>query len=513
MKLLLKNGYFFGVAFVVLLMSEVVESYRRSFREPLATVEQCDKVRVQPGNIVVDLQGNVLLNPAKQCKQVGVYFLFQDHDVLPSQISWVGTLIPPKNPLLNGKANFFPIWTNNPFVNVICDSAGNAWFDVGGLQSPDHSRPVSVALATDPKVVSIQAVSGDFSDSVSIDPHRIGDPYVGDGFALAGVVCLVAKEEGGNNNHTRRFLIKEAGEVPLKPKVNNEEMPGHPKDPPEVEDDDHHHSVHGGPNMDDVVLAKIELSTRYSYGYLEPPMMSELTFLIVLLFPKIVLGTWFFIRIRRFREHVLHIQLIFFGTVVFSVISSMVFIVYLSMANAQNFNTCCPTPGKTVAAFSLKAFSNLLFNMLLLMTAKGWGVVRPNLTKSEQRRIALFVAFTILLFILSHTLRPSLEISWLIIMSESFMWIWIFSSLRNTERTLVVSTRLDSKSKLAMYQSLRRLILCSWVFFLLVLFIIITIVVVVWREQNKYVGDKIPPSLSWDLTLLLMMIGFARTWV
>ena len=208
----------------------------------------------------------------------------------------------------------------------------------------------------------------------------------------------------------------------------------------------------------------------YSYGYLEPPMMSELTFLIVLLFPKIILGSWFFVRIRRFREHVLQIQLIFFATLVFSVLSSIVFVVYLSVANAQNFNTCCPTPGKTVAAFSLKAFSNLLFNMLLLMTAKGWGVVRPNLTKSEQRRIALFVAFTVLLFILSHTLRPSLEITWLIIMSESFMWVWIFSSLRNTERTLVVSTRLDSKSKLAMYQSLRRLILCSWIFFLFVLF-------------------------------------------
>ena len=251
----------------------------------------------------------------------------------------------------------------------------------------------------------------------------------------------------------------------------------------------------------------------FPWGQLHAEMWSELMLLIVLVLPKLALAAWFYRRCMLFRDSVMRIQWLYLGSLGFSIVSTFAYIGYLGDANISGQKTIFPTSKATVGMNFLRTVADLFFTILVLATSKGWGVVRPRLTRVENQKIIAFTTLTFFIFALQHLFQHSVELAWMTLACDMFLIIWIFMSLKITMRDLGLSSRLDRTHKLEMYSRLHRLLWISMQIWFMSIFLAIVIVVFVFESMSGlFVGYQIPPTMSWDLAILVLQLGFGFIW-
>lgn len=84
--------------------------------------------------------------------------------------------------------------------------------------------------------------------------------------------------------------------------------------------------------------------------------------------------------------------------------------------------------------------------------------------------------------------------------------------LKKTMNDLEVSTRLDRHVKLDMYVKLRRLIIACLNLCFIIASIEIWLVFFVIASSDRLIIFDLPPTLAWDISLFVMMIGFGYIW-
>jgi hypothetical protein len=256
------------------------------------------------------------------------------------------------------------------------------------------------------------------------------------------------------------------------------------------------------------LLLSSEQEFNFPWGHLHPEMYSELVLLIVILLPKLGMTVWFFYLCYRYREYVMRQQWLFWGCVGTNTIVTIAYIGYLGEANQTGFRTIFPAPPQTIFMNFLRSAADLMFGVLVLATAKGWGVVRPKLSRVDLQKIVGFFVMAMAIFVLQHLFRFSLELAWLTIMADLFLGAWIFLSLRATRRDLSLSTRADRANKQDMYLKLSRLLLVSIQIWLLCILVSVLVIILVYQNSGLFVGFQIPPTLSFDLSVLVLLLGF-----
>jgi len=252
---------------------------------------------------------------------------------------------------------------------------------------------------------------------------------------------------------------------------------------------------------------------RFPWGELHPEMWSELLLVVFLLVPKMAMALWFYKQCTAYRDSVMRIQWLCLGCLLLSLTSNIVFLGYLADSNVTGFRTIFPAPKQTIFMNFLRTVSDLVFCMLLLATAKGWGVVRPRLTRVEYQKLIAFAVLAIIVFALQHFFQQSIELVWMTLACDLFLVTWIFSAVKATKRDLGLSSRVDRTHKLDMYMRLHRLLCTSIQIWAMSIVLAILIVLLVFQNtKGLFVGYQIPPTMSWDLAMLVLQLGFAWIW-
>ena len=265
------------------------------------------------------------------------------------------------------------------------------------------------------------------------------------------------------------------------------------------------------PSQDFKFDATLRMEILSWWGSLHPEMWAELILLAVIAIPKFLLVVWFLYKCRVFQDHVMMQQRLFLNVSIFSFLASLSFLIFLSVANMDGSDTCCPSPPPTIFFLGLKAMASMAFDLLVLATSKGWGVVHPKLDAKDQRRIFMFFFISLVIYIISR-ISGNIQMSWILVINETAIWLWIFSSLRQTIYDLQISGRLDRHAKLEMYFRLRSLLFVCLGLWCLIILLEIWVIVIVYNQSGRIVIFDIPPTLAWDLSLLAMMTGFAYIW-
>jgi len=179
----------------------------------------------------------------------------------------------------------------------------------------------------------------------------------------------------------------------------------------------------------------------------------------------------------------------------------------------NGFQTIYPTPQLTMFMDLFRTAADLFFAVLLLVTAKGWGVVRPKLFPGENQMIALFAIGSFIIFFFQHYFQNSRELMWMTLVCYVFIFVWIFQALRHTRQSLNLSSRSDRANKLEMYTKLFKLLwIAIQIWALSIIISIIVIIAVFINHNGLFVGFQIPPKMSWDIALLVLQIGFGYIW-
>ena len=258
------------------------------------------------------------------------------------------------------------------------------------------------------------------------------------------------------------------------------------------------------------VFVTMQTTMRFSWGSLTPQAWFEFIFCLVMLVPKTILVVWFGRLCLSYRENVLKQQKFFLYAAVASLFATLLWVIDFAEANRSGRTACCdrPVPMSAIVLQGVQWITTQTFFILLLATAKGWGVVRPRLDAKEVRNIMLFFFFTVCVFTARRLVRPSLGLETLVIAANAAMWIWVFLSLQSTMRELGQSERPESAIKLSMYRRLRTLTRASlW----LIVFILFGIIGVFFMGGEMLVYS-IPYSLPWELPVFVLMAGFAWLW-
>ncbi|KAH9253343.1 hypothetical protein BASA81_008694 [Batrachochytrium salamandrivorans] len=259
---------------------------------------------------------------------------------------------------------------------------------------------------------------------------------------------------------------------------------------------------------------EMRLQIGFSWGDLHPTMWAEMILLIVVSIPKLALVVWFMRRCWMFKDHVMTQQKCFLFASTFSLASGLAYLLFLLIANQNGMDTtCCPAPIESSILVGFKFASNMVFDLLLLATCKGWGVVVSRLERSDVSKIAAYFVASMLVYLFSQLFGVSLEIAWLMVLIESGLWVWIFVSLNNTSDALASTGRLDRHAKLEMYASLRSILKRALALWVLVGVFVIVVVIYCYTKYNRLDAVLLVPStLGWDATLLYLMVSFGYVW-
>jgi hypothetical protein len=263
------------------------------------------------------------------------------------------------------------------------------------------------------------------------------------------------------------------------------------------------------------------ITELYSWGTLTPIAYWEFVFVSLLLIPKTIMVIWFtrlcLVFSRWGGNHLLKQQIYFLGAIYASLFVTLLWVIDFGEANGNSGRTVCcdtPVPGSYVFMQALQWCSNQSFNLLLLATAKGWSVVRRKLPYSDTRKIGFWFLFIVCIFVARRILEPSLGLEWLVVASNSGIWIWIWVSLRWTIEELQDSINIEASTraiKLKMYLSLHRLVLVSFWVFLLMLAIILLLASSDDRGVRLFIYH-LPYSSPWEISSLILVWGFGWIW-
>jgi len=390
----------------------------------------------------------------------------------PTRVKYSFTLKPSTHPQTEKEQYRLTVLSSwgdltDPAVRAECDYEGNAYFVApSGLMGTGDFVPQSVA-SMDWKPSEEKTFEDQFDLELKGDTDPA--PIFGEGFLLVPVLCRVRPSPDNASQivwpaRPLRFLVHVSAEI------------------------------------------------RHWWGLLHPEMWSELVLMSIILVPKFLLVVWFFFRCRMFRDHVMTQQRYFLWISFFSFLATFAFTMFLVSANNNGFNTCCPTPASSAFFLGLKVMSNIAFNLLVLATAKGWGVVNPKLSPDDQRKITMFFMVTLIIYILSRVLKPNFALVYLQVINETSVWMWIGISLKHTTIGLNQSARPDRHAKLEMYARLRKLLVLCLILWSLIVTSIVWVILIVYNQQGRLIIYDIPPTLAWDVTLLVMMSGFGWIW-
>ena len=205
-------------------------------------------------------------------------------------------------------------------------------------------------------------------------------------------------------------------------------------------------------------------------------------------------------------------QRVFLITAWLTLFSYGSFAVYLLVANSTGIETCCdPLPPATIMFATIKLLTAFVFLMLMLATAKGWGVVNPQLSRSDRRQILTFAVVYVVVRLLTRWVEQARLLALFV---EIFLWVWIFRSIRLTRHDLELSSRPDRHGKLEMYVKLRKLVLVSILTWVLIVSILIITIVMILARDGKGFGplSEIPPTLASDVAMLILFLGFGIIW-
>lgn len=365
---------------------------------------------------------------------------------------------------INYKATLLASWggmlASDELVKFKCDVNGDAMFIYSSLKKPTPQRVfTSVWLGNDPNT----QMTGGFD--LNLDLAVSGDaPKVGDGVLFSLAICPLG---GSSGLETVRLYDLE-----------------------------------------------MRLQIGFSWGDLHPTMWAEMILLIVVSIPKFALVVWFMRRCWMFKDHVMTQQKCFLFASTFSLAAGLAYLLFLLIANQNGMDTtCCPAPIESSVLVGFKFASNLVFDLLLLATCKGWGVVVSRLERSDVSRIVAYFTVSMCVYLFSQLFGVSLEIAWLMVLIESGLWVWIFLSLNHTSDALASTGRLDRHAKLEMYASLRSILKRALALWLVVGVFVIVVVIYCYTKYNRLDAVLLVPStLGWDATLLYLMVSFGYVW-
>lgn len=253
----------------------------------------------------------------------------------------------------------------------------------------------------------------------------------------------------------------------------------------------------------------IHLEAHYAWGSLHPSMFFELVLHLIISIPLCILLFWFARKRAAFRESIMPVQRWFLPLLCLNLSSYGMFIIYLMLANSYGLDAFgWSIPAFTTICVVAKGLTAFAFFVLVLVTAKGWGVVYLKIAKSDCHRILalsiVYVSFMILI-------RVDREIMLLQPILDLFLWLWILGSLEITRNNLARGSRPEQQGKLNMYKRLHVLVLKSlYIYLCLLLGLAIAIMIIGTAGFDALY--LIPPTLAMDLSFLHLLVGFGVLW-
>lgn len=226
-------------------------------------------------------------------------------------------------------------------------------------------------------------------------------------------------------------------------------------------------------------------------------LFNEMVLSFIVAIPQMIMCLWFARKCIEFRAHVMTMQKIFLLLVLLSFLCSTIVGCYLlnvEINGVYNWNT---TPATITVVFLLiKVLVTYCFAILLLATAKGWGVVHLFLPLKDKVSIGVFS----LLFIGLHFWPQGL------FLVQGYLLAWIPLSLSATVSELEQSGGNDRHRKLEMYRMLQRFLVMA-----IAIWIIVAVLMAI-AASNGYVDLVIVSIAAWDFALLFLMCGFGYLW-
>jgi hypothetical protein len=328
-------------------------------------------------------------------------------------------------------------------VRAECDYEGNAYFVApNGFAGTGDFVPQAVS-SMDWNTTQAKTFEGSFTLDLK-NKDQDADPLFGEGFIISAALCRIRPPSG---TPTQKLW----------------------------------------PSRNYLYSVVFSAEIRHWWGLLHPEMWSELILLAVIAFPKALLVIWFAYKCRTFSDHVMSQQRYFLFISIFSFFSSFAYLMFLVGANASGIDTCCPTPASSAFFLGVKVMSNMTFNLLVLATAKGWGVVTPRLDPQDQRKIVLFFTLSVILYAASRIFKPSLQMAYLLVFNDTVIWLWIFLCLRQTKTDLSLSSRVDRHAKLDMYTKLHRLLLLGLGLWCAIVTIEVWVILLVYNREGRII--------------------------
>jgi hypothetical protein len=255
-----------------------------------------------------------------------------------------------------------------------------------------------------------------------------------------------------------------------------------------------------------VMVESISSHVVWPSGELTPQQFADLSWNGVFLLPRFILAVWLTRQWKEFREYVLTQQKILLVEVWIGLGLALMRVIILGRANetgAHNFNE----ESLAYGTFLLFNWINVqVFHVILLLTARGWGVVKPSLQKSDARPVAIYFCTLLVLLLAVFVFHSVLALLVLVFLSDVAVWMWIWISLKQTQRQLVEFSRPDSGAKADMYKRLQRLIVrCAGAF---VALIVIFFIVAVFNIK----AAALTPESLFEVPGFILIAGFAYIW-